>query len=108
MNRPLLFFAKVLGKVEFVLAAQATKPPDATIHRRNHALFPFKAFACGEIVSGADKSTLRLLQFQNAAQLTRINLPTAIAQSLSHQFVIAYNGVALKEMPLCAGKTGEV
>jgi len=64
---PLLFFAQALGRVKFVLSAQAIKAPNATINCRNHALFSFKAFACGEIVPGADKCTLQLLQFQRAA-----------------------------------------
>jgi hypothetical protein len=101
MHGPLLLFSQALRRMEFSLAAQPFKPPDAPVHQRNHALFAFKTFACSQIVSGPDQTTLRLFHFQRTAQLTRINLPAPMAQGLSHQFVIAHNGVAFKEMLLC-------
>ena len=101
MNGPLLLFSQPLRGMEFSLPAQPFKSPDAPIHRRNHALFAFKAFTRSQIVSGPDKTTLRLFHFQRAAQLTRINLPATMTQCFSHQFVIAHNGVAFKEMLLC-------
>ena len=87
--------------MEFSLAAQPFKSPDAPVHHRNHALLAFKAFTCSQIVSGPDQTTLRLFHFQRTAQLTTINLPASMAQCFSHQFVIAHNGVAFKEMLFC-------
>jgi hypothetical protein len=94
----LLFFPQALGRMEFALPAQSLEAPDATIYRSNHALFAFKTLACSQVVSGANERALRLFQFQSAAQLIRINLPASMTQGLSHQFVIAHNGVAFKEM----------
>ena len=104
MNGPLLLFSQPLRGMEFALPAQPFKSPDATIYHRNHALFAFKTLARSQIVSGPDKTALRLFHFQSTAQLTRINLPASMTQGLSHQFVIAHNGVAFKEMLLCVLK----
>jgi len=101
MSGALLFFPEALGRVECALPAQPLESPDATIYRRNHALFAFKTIACSQVVSGANERALRLFQFQRASQLARINLPASMSQGLSHQFVITHNGVALEEMLLC-------
>src|ERR1035441_2343524 len=98
MHGPLLLLSQPLRRMEFSLAAQPFKPPGAPGDYPNHALFAFKALTGSQIISGPDQTTLRLFHFQRAAQLTRINLPTPTAQCFSHQFVIAHNGIAFKEM----------
>jgi hypothetical protein len=90
--------------MEFPFTAQSLKQSNTPIHYRNHALFAFKAFACSQVVSRSNERTLRLFHFQCPAQLTRINLPATKAQGLSHQLVIANNGVAFKQMFLCIPK----
>src|SRR5271166_3725336 len=96
-----LFSPQPIGRMEFSLAAQPFKSPDATVHYRDHALLAVKALAGSQIIAGPDQTTLRLFHFQCTAQFTAINLPTSVAQCLSHQFVIADNGVAFKEMLFC-------
>ncbi len=101
MYGPLLLFSQPFRRMEFSLAAQPFKPPDAPVHHCNHALFAFKAFTGSQIVSGTDQTTVRLFHFQYTAQLTTINLPSSMAQCFSHQFVIAHNEVAFKKMLFC-------
>ena len=100
MHGPLLFFSQPLRRMKFSRAAQSFKSPDASVHHRNHALFAFKTLARSEVIAGPNEAALRLLQFQSTTQLTRINLPASMTQCFGHQFVIAHNGVALKEMLL--------
>jgi hypothetical protein len=104
MHGPLLLLSQPPRRMEFSLAAQPFKPPDAPVHHGNHALLAFKALTGSQIVSRPDQTTLRLFHFQRAAQLTRIDLPTTMAQCFSHQFVIEHNGVAFKEMLFCIPK----
>src|SRR6266567_5132107 len=101
MHRPLLLFSQPLRRMEFSLAVQPFISGDSPIHYRNHALFAFKALTGSQIISGPDQTSLRLFHFQRTAQFTTINLSPSMPQCFSHQFVIAHNRIALKEMFLC-------
>lgn len=63
MHGSLLFFSQMLRRMEFLLAAQPFKSPNAPIDHCNHALLAFETFACSQIVSGPDQTTLRPFHF---------------------------------------------
>ena len=54
MYGPLLLFSQPLRRMEFSVAPQPFKSPDASVHHSNHALLAFKALTGSQIISGPD------------------------------------------------------
>ena len=54
-----------------------------------------------QAIAGMNKCSLELFNYESAAQVGEIDTTSAMAQSLSEQFMIMHEGAALEQMAPC-------